>query len=248
MEGPGAEHYDVVAWTAKDQRVRPSLTAMVDFDDPLDDEFPLGDGTVDQEGGSELPHCGEVNAIALDRERRVAAVRGGLSGMLPAVARDSAVSVGRQRGGRGGAAGRTAPADRPRPFHPPRLGSGERCRRHGRDDARPAPVGWPARRVASYLVSALDTSSGGRMSIVSDAGIQFLLRWIHFLAGITWIGLLYYFSFVQGPFFAEADAATKSAATQKLVRARWWFRWSAMLTFLSGLAVIGLRQVGWSDP
>jgi uncharacterized membrane protein len=87
------------------------------------------------------------------------------------------------------------------------------------------------------------------MSIVSDAGIQFLLRWIHFLAGITWIGLLYYFNFVQGPFFAEADAATKSAATQKLVpRALWWFRWSAMLTFLSGLAVIGLRQVGWSDP
>jgi len=87
------------------------------------------------------------------------------------------------------------------------------------------------------------------MNIFSEAGVQFLLRWIHFLAGITWIGLLYYFNFVQGPFFAEADAATKSAATQKLVpRALWWFRWSAMLTFLSGLAVIGLRQVGWSDP
>ena len=47
---------------------------------------------------------------------------------------------------------------------------------------------------------------------------EFLLRWLHFLAGITWIGLLYYFNFVQGPFMAEADAATKSAATQKLVR------------------------------
>ena len=71
---------------------------------------------------------------------------------------------------------------------------------------------------------------------------ELLLRWLHFLAGITWIGLLYYFNFVQGPFFAEADAATKSAATQKLVpRALWWFRWSAAFTFLSGAAIIAKR-------
>src|SRR2546426_8334152 len=71
---------------------------------------------------------------------------------------------------------------------------------------------------------------------------EFLLRWLHFLAGITWIGLLYYFNFVQGPFMAEADGATKSAATQKLVpRALWWFRWGAMFTFLSGAAIITKR-------
>lgn len=86
------------------------------------------------------------------------------------------------------------------------------------------------------------------MALFSDAGIQFLLRWIHFLAGITWIGLLYYFNFVQGPFFAEADAPTKSVATQKLVpRALWWFRWAAMLTFLSGLAILASRRASWSD-
>ncbi|HEV8304328.1 MAG TPA: urate hydroxylase PuuD [Gemmatimonadales bacterium] len=77
---------------------------------------------------------------------------------------------------------------------------------------------------------------------------ELLLRWLHFLAGITWIGLLYYFNFVQGPFFAEADAATKSAATQKLVpRALWWFRWSASLTFLSGAAIIG-KRIGEAPP
>jgi len=87
------------------------------------------------------------------------------------------------------------------------------------------------------------------MALFSAAGIQFLLRWIHFLAGITWIGLLYYFNFVQGPFFAEADASTRSVATQKLVpRALWWFRWSAALTFLSGLTILILRRVSWSDP
>ena len=81
---------------------------------------------------------------------------------------------------------------------------------------------------------------------------EFLLRWLHFLAGITWIGLLYYFNFVQGPFMAEADPATKSAATQKLVpRALLWFRWSAVVTFLSGAAIIGKRVGGslnGSDP
>jgi uncharacterized membrane protein len=87
------------------------------------------------------------------------------------------------------------------------------------------------------------------MALFSDAGLQFLLRWIHFLSGITWIGLLYYFNFVQGPFFAEADASTKSVATQKLVpRALWWFRWAALVTFLSGLVILALRRASWSDP
>ena len=84
------------------------------------------------------------------------------------------------------------------------------------------------------------------MALLSNAGIEFLLRWIHFLAGITWIGLLYYFNFVQGPFMAEADAAAKSTATQKLVpRALWWFRWGAMLTFLSGALII-IKRGDWS--
>ena len=60
------------------------------------------------------------------------------------------------------------------------------------------------------------------MALFSSEGLTYLLRWIHFLAGITWIGLLYYFNFVQGPFFAETDAPTKTSATAKLVpRALW---------------------------
>ena len=73
------------------------------------------------------------------------------------------------------------------------------------------------------------------MALASGEGWLFLLRWIHFLAGITWIGLLYYFNFVQTPFFAETEAPVRSGAIQKLVpRALWWFRWGAMFTFLSG--------------
>ncbi len=70
--------------------------------------------------------------------------------------------------------------------------------------------------------------------------ISYLFRWIHFFAGITWIGILYYFNFVQTEFFKETDAAAKSSAISKLVpRALWWFRYGALFTFLSGLALMG---------
>ena len=82
------------------------------------------------------------------------------------------------------------------------------------------------------------------MILMSTEGMLFLLRWIHFLAGITWIGLLYYFNFVQTPFFAETEPPVRSGAVQKLVpRALWWFRWGAMVTFLSGLLII-LHRMG----
>lgn len=72
----------------------------------------------------------------------------------------------------------------------------------------------------------------------------FFLRWIHFLAGITWIGILYYFNFVQTPFFAETEAPVRSGAVQKLVpRALWWFRWGAMFTFLAGILIYIHRWV-----
>jgi uncharacterized membrane protein len=71
----------------------------------------------------------------------------------------------------------------------------------------------------------------------------FVLRWIHFLAGITWIGILYYFNFVQTPFFAETEAPVRVGAVQKLVpRALWWFRWGAMVTVLAGLLIYIMRM------
>ena len=70
--------------------------------------------------------------------------------------------------------------------------------------------------------------------------VAFLFRWIHFFAGVTWIGILYYFNFIQTEFFKETDATAKSAAISKLVpRALWWFRYGALFTFLSGLALAG---------
>ncbi|MGE5059139.1 MAG: urate hydroxylase PuuD [Betaproteobacteria bacterium] len=72
---------------------------------------------------------------------------------------------------------------------------------------------------------------------------QFMLRWVHFLSGVTWIGILYYFNFVQTPFFAETEAGVRTAAIQKLVpRALWWFRWGAMFTFLAGISIYLMRM------
>jgi uncharacterized membrane protein len=64
----------------------------------------------------------------------------------------------------------------------------------------------------------------------------FLLRWFHLLAGITWIGMLYYFNFVQVPFFAGAEPPVRTGmiAGGLVSRALWWFRWGAMLTFATG--------------
>lgn len=82
------------------------------------------------------------------------------------------------------------------------------------------------------------------MALLSMDGWLFLLRWTHFLAGIVWIGLLYYFNFVQVPFFGETEGPVRSGAIQKLVpRALWWFRWGAMFTFFSGWLIV-LHRMG----
>ena len=69
--------------------------------------------------------------------------------------------------------------------------------------------------------------------------INYLARWGHFVFGIAWIGLLYYFNFVQGAYAAVATADAKvDLFTKQLPNAMWWFRWAAMMTFLTGLVLL----------
>lgn len=69
--------------------------------------------------------------------------------------------------------------------------------------------------------------------------LNFLFRWAHVLFGIAWIGMLYYFNFVQGAYFKEATPEALGDAKAKLApRALWWFRWGAMFTFLTGLVLL----------
>jgi uncharacterized membrane protein len=82
------------------------------------------------------------------------------------------------------------------------------------------------------------------MDIVTSLyGWEFLLRYFHFLAGVAWIGVLWYFNLIQTPFFGtELGGQAKSAMTRGLVpNALWWFRWGAMFTFLTGWAIVLLK-------
>ena len=75
----------------------------------------------------------------------------------------------------------------------------------------------------------------------SRAGLgNFGFRWLHILAGITWIGLLYYFNVVQVPAFAAFgdEGRARNIAIDKVARkALWWFRWSALSTFVTGILI-----------
>ena len=81
--------------------------------------------------------------------------------------------------------------------------------------------------------------------LFTNEGWLFLLRWLHFLAGITWIGVLYYFNFIQTPFFgSELGGTARSAMMRGLVpNALWWFRWGAMFTFLTGWTILITHMV-----
>jgi len=91
-------------------------------------------------------------------------------------------------------------------------------------------------------ISALASFFGPQINLPSDVktNVEMLLRWIHFLSGITWIGLLYFFNLVNVPLMKELDPATKGKVMPSLMtRALWWFRMSAVVTVLAGLAYWG---------
>ena len=77
------------------------------------------------------------------------------------------------------------------------------------------------------------------MDILTD---QSFFSTFHILFGIAWIGLLYYFNFIQGEYVKVADPDAKADVFKKLApNALWWFRWAALFTFLTG--VILLHQI-----
>lgn len=91
------------------------------------------------------------------------------------------------------------------------------------------------------------------MGFFSRNGLAFGFRWLHILVGIMWIGLLYYFNFVQVPAFAQYgdEAKARNIAIDKVARrALWWFRWAAVSTFVTGILITGATKNYFSsfDP
>src|ERR1700732_5547362 len=67
-----------------------------------------------------------------------------------------------------------------------------------------------------------------------------VFRWLHFVGGITWLGLLYFFNLINVPFMKELDPITRGKVFPALMsRALWWFRIAAVITVLAGLAYWG---------
>jgi len=71
-------------------------------------------------------------------------------------------------------------------------------------------------------------------------------RWLHILAGITWIGLLYYFNFIQVPSMGKIKEDGSASAITKFIapRALLWFRWAALVTWLTGAYYLEKSGIG----
>ena len=103
------------------------------------------------------------------------------------------------------------------------------------------------------IIAILDSGEPGLMSDANNIYLGFM-RWFHAVAGIAWIGLLYYFNFVQVPALKDAAADGTAGGITKHVAplALLWFRWAALATWLAGAALLGsnfssafLLQPGW---
>ncbi len=84
--------------------------------------------------------------------------------------------------------------------------------------------------IGSLIAPQIDFPGG-------EVAAMMILRWIHLVAGVTWVGLLYFFTLVNAPFLQELDATSRGIVVPKLMpRALWWFRWSSVVTVLAGIA------------
>jgi uncharacterized membrane protein len=91
------------------------------------------------------------------------------------------------------------------------------------------------------MVYALSSATGD-VFIVDHAYTTFVVRWLHVLAGVMWIGLLYYFNFVQIPNMPNIPDEQKPAIGKVIAPAAlFWFRWGAMATIISGLILSHLN-------
>ncbi|MCP5090934.1 MAG: hypothetical protein GY949_08435 [Gammaproteobacteria bacterium] len=104
----------------------------------------------------------------------------------------------------------------------------------------------PGTIIVGFVLAALILFLLPGEHVVAGAPAKSLVIWLHVLSGITWIGLLYYFNFVQVPALGEAvsdEGGPGGAGIAKYVapRALWWFRWGALATWLTGATFLYLQ-------
>ncbi len=83
------------------------------------------------------------------------------------------------------------------------------------------------------------------IEIFHRIGLSEAFRISHVIVAMMWMGLLWFFNFVQTPAYAEMEAGSRNDAFDKLTwRALWWFRWSAAATIVFGLLIIAIAPKG----
>lgn len=93
--------------------------------------------------------------------------------------------------------------------------------------------------VVSVILFLMYVNWGGSIDYAFWA---FLFRWLHVLSGVMWIGLLWYFNFVQIPNMANIPDEQKPAISKVIAPAAlWWFRWGAMATIVTGIILASLN-------
>jgi len=92
------------------------------------------------------------------------------------------------------------------------------------------------------LVVIIIASGGAGAKAGDHAWWSFVFRWLHVMSGVMWIGLLWYFNFVQTPSMPKIPDEQKPAVSKVIAPAAlFWFRWSALATVVTGLIVSGMN-------
>ncbi|HEU4645366.1 MAG TPA: urate hydroxylase PuuD [Burkholderiales bacterium] len=97
--------------------------------------------------------------------------------------------------------------------------------------------------VLMVLILIVGAATNNWIAIETEAWWRFLFRWLHVLSGVMWIGLLWYFNFVQTPSMPKIPDEHKPAVSKVIApEALFWFRWSALSTVVTGLIVAGMGR------
>ena len=97
--------------------------------------------------------------------------------------------------------------------------------------------------VLTVVMVAVVVGMEGQGFQLDTAYWSFFFRWLHVLSGVMWIGLLWYFNFVQIPNMGEIPDEQKPAISKVIAPAAlWWFRWAAMSTIVTGLIVAAINK------
>ena len=103
----------------------------------------------------------------------------------------------------------------------------------------------PKTVIAGFILLGIIVAIFGNVNFLEPAWLAFAFRWLHVMVGVMWIGLLWYFNFVQIPCMPRISDEHKPAISKVIApEALFWFRYSALLTVVTGLIVAWLNGYG----